>query len=48
MTKVLLAIFIPGAVPMQWKAARSMSAVEAMLPATRPSAMPRRHIIAPK
>ena len=47
-TKQLLALLMPGAVPMQWKAARSMSAVEAMLPATRPSTIFRRHIMAPK
>ena len=36
--KQLLAVLMPGAVPTQWNAARSMSGVEAMLPATMPDA----------
>ena len=34
------ALLMPGAVPMQWKALRSMSAVEAMEPATMASPLP--------
>ena len=45
--KQLLAVWMPGAVPTQWKAARSMSGVEATLPATMPETRPVSTIIAP-
>ena len=45
--KQLLAVLIPCAVPTQWNAARSMSGVDAMLPATIPHAYPVSIMIAP-
>ena len=48
MMKQLDAVFTPFCVPSVWNAARSMSPVEAMEPATRPSTRPRRTIMPPK
>ena len=48
MTKQELPSLMPLAVPTQWNAARSMSGVEAMLPATRPWARPARTMRLPK
>ena len=45
--KQLLAVWMAGAVPTQWNAARSMSGVEAMLPATMPDTRPVSTIMAP-
>ena len=42
------AVFTPGCVPSVWNAARSMSPVEAMEPATRPSTRPNLTIMPPK
>ena len=46
--KQLDAVFTPFCVPSVWKAARSMSPVDAMEPATRPFTRPRRTIMPPK
>ena len=46
--KQLEAVFTPFWVPSVWNAARSMSPVEAMEPATRPSTIPCFTIMPPK